>query len=68
MNFVTIFKTLNSVDADLAASRLAAAGFHPEIVNESVGLSPGGILVQVPEDEAGDAQEFLADSGQTPQA
>jgi hypothetical protein len=51
----------------LARSRLEAAGFHPEVLHELSSLSmdgyamaAGGILVQVPDEEAADAKEFLA--------
>jgi hypothetical protein len=70
MQLVTIFKTLNSVEAELASSRLAAADFHPLIMNEAVsaGFAAGGILLQVPDDEADDAREFLASSDDKPSA
>ena len=55
------------MDAQLARSRLEAAQFHAVVTHELSALSmdgyalaAGGILVQVPEDEAADAKEFLA--------
>jgi hypothetical protein len=73
MQMITVFTALNPVDADLASSRLAAAGFHPAIARglaETVGfvLASGGVLVQVPDDEANDAKEFLAAPGEAPPA
>ena len=66
MELVTILTAFNPADAQLARSRLEAAGFHPFVANENAALSMdgyalavGGILVQVPEAEAADAREFL---------
>jgi hypothetical protein len=65
MNFVTIFTAFNLAETQLIRSRLEAAGFHPFIANENVSSWLGGystatmIRVQVPEDEAADAKEFL---------
>ena len=67
MEFVTVFSAFNPADAQLVRSRLEAAGFHPEVLHELSSLSmdgyamaAGGILVQVPDEEAADAKEFLA--------
>lgn len=66
MKFVTVSTRLNSADANLTASRLDAAGFHPVIKGELASLTlegsvlaAGGIQVQVPETEAAEAKEFL---------
>jgi len=66
MSLVTIFRAFNPADAHLVRSRLEAAEFHPVIMHELSSLSldgyamaAGGILVQVPEEEAADAREFL---------
>ena len=66
MDFATILTAFNPADAQLARSRLEAAGFHPFVLNENsalgcegYALAVGGILVQVPEAEAADAREFL---------
>ena len=66
MDFVTILTAFNPMDAQLARSRLEAAGFHPFVASETAALSiegyaitVGGIRVQVPEAEAADAKEFL---------
>ena len=66
MELVTVLTAFNPADAQLARSRLEAAGFHPFVANENAALSMdgyalavGGILVQVPEAEAADAREFL---------
>ncbi len=71
MKLVTVFATINSVDADLVASRLTAAEFQVTILHDGaaaniVGLTlgPSGIQVQVPEDEADEAREFLASPGE----
>jgi hypothetical protein len=66
MKLVTIFTAFNPADAQLVRSRLEAAEFHPFVTGEGAALSMegyalsvGGICVQVPEDEADDAKEFL---------
>jgi hypothetical protein len=67
MALVTVFSAFNPMDAQLARSRLEAAQFHAVVTHELSALSmdgyamaAGGILVQVPEEEAADAKEFLA--------
>jgi hypothetical protein len=66
MDFATVFTAFNPADAQLARSRLEAAGFHPFVLfensalgTEGYALAIGGILVQVSEAEAADAKEFL---------
>ncbi len=75
MQLVTVFSTFDSTEADLVSSRLSAAGFDPTILHGSaaaniVGMTLGrsGIAVQVPEDEADDAREFLAAPLEKPEA
>jgi len=67
MQLVTVYRAFNPADAHLVRSRLEAAEFHPVVTNELSALSldgyalaAGGILVQVPDEEAADAKEFLA--------
>lgn len=67
MSLVTVFTALNPMDAQLVRSRLEAAEFHPIVAHELSALSldgyalaAGGILVQVPSEEADDARELLA--------
>lgn len=69
MQLVTVHTALNPAEADLVRSRLDAAEFHPVITHglsalsiDGYALAAGGILVQVPEDEAADAWEFLVAS------
>lgn len=65
MSLVTVFSSLNAIDAELACARLEAAGMHPEVVNETsamltgVPLASGGIRVQVPDAEEAAARELL---------
>ena len=66
MSLVTVFRAFNPADAHLVRSRLDAAQFHPIIMHELSSLSldgyamaAGGILVQVPEEEASEVREFL---------
>jgi len=68
MQLITVSRAFNPADAHLVRSRLEAAGFHPVVTNELSALSldgyamaAGGILVQVPEEEAAEVQEFLAE-------
>ena len=63
---VTIRRCFNSADAQLARSLLDAAALHPEVTHELSALSldgyalaAGGILVQVPDDEADLASALL---------
>jgi hypothetical protein len=67
MSLVTVFRAFNPADAHLVRSRLEAAEFHAVVTHELSALSldgyalaAGGILVQVPDQEAEDAKEFLA--------
>ena len=67
MTLVTVATAFNPAEAQVARSRLEAAGFHAFVTHELSALSmdgyalaAGGILVQVPEQEAADAKEFLA--------
>ncbi|MFN7138909.1 MAG: putative signal transducing protein [Limisphaerales bacterium] len=72
MDFVTIYKTLNSADADLVRAQLEAAGFQAEIATEFATLelaaptTAGGIRIQVPEDQAADAKALLDATINTP--
>ena len=67
MELVTVFRAFNPAEAQLVRSRLDAAKFHAVVMNELSALSldgyamaAGGILVQVPDEEAAEAKEFLA--------
>lgn len=71
MNLVTVFTAFSPAEAQLVRSRLDAAQFHPFVADELSALSidgyslaTGGIRVQVPEDEAADAREFLNPSAE----
>jgi len=65
MELVTIATNFYLVEAELLRSRLEAAHFHPFIANEMASGWLGGIStatqlrIQVPEDEAAAAKEFL---------
>jgi hypothetical protein len=67
MELTTVFTAFNPAQAHLVRSRLEAAEFHAVVTHELSALSmdgyalaAGGILVQVPNEEAADAKEFLA--------
>lgn len=68
MKNITITTLFNLAEAQLMAAQLEAAGFHPflpdEIRSTGFTLGQGGIRIQVPEDEAAAAQEFLATPGE----
>ncbi|HEX4120524.1 MAG TPA: DUF2007 domain-containing protein [Verrucomicrobiae bacterium] len=68
MDFVTVYTALNPADADLVRSRLEANDFFVNIKNEiaarnidGYALAAGGLLVQVPEDQAESARELIHD-------
>jgi hypothetical protein len=68
MTLVTVYKAFSSADAQLIRSRLDAAGFHAVVQHELASLSmegyslgAGGILVQVPENEAEAARTLIED-------
>jgi hypothetical protein len=74
MELVTVSIALNPADAQLTRSRLEAAGFRAIVTNELSALSmdgyalaTGGIRVQVPEDEAAEAREFLQSPPASPE-
>jgi hypothetical protein len=74
MELITVFSAFNVVEADLVRARLEIAKFHPVITGLSAlsmdgySLATGGILVQVPENEAKEVREFLAEPGVPPKA
>jgi len=66
MKLITVYTAFNPAEAQLANSRLQAAGFHSVVMGELSSLSiegyaltAGGIRVQVPEPEAEDAMTLL---------
>ena len=66
MSLVTVFRAFSPAEAQLVRSRLAAANI-PAVVNHELAalsmdgysMATGGILVQVPEEEATAARELL---------
>lgn len=66
MDFATVFNAFSPAEAQLVRARLETAGFHAFVIGEGAALSmegysvaAGGIRVQVPDQEAADAKEFL---------
>ena len=66
MELVTVFRTFNPGEAELIRSRLDAANITATVTHSLAALSidgyalaAGGVLVQVPEDEAEDAKALL---------
>lgn len=70
MSIKTVFRALNSAEAQLVRSQLEAANFNVFVADESSALSmdgyvlgAGGIRIQVPDNEEEDAREFLKSCG-----
>ena len=66
----TVFRALNSAEAQLIRSQLEAANFNVFVADETSALSmegyvlgAGGIRIQVPDSEREDASEFLRSCG-----
>ncbi len=66
MSLVTVYRAFSPADAQLVRSRLEAAELHPEVANElsalgmdGYSMAAGGILVQVPPEEADQAREII---------
>jgi|SwirhisoilCB3_FD_contig_51_1407207_length_439_multi_2_in_0_out_0_2 hypothetical protein len=66
MSLVTIFKAFSPIEAEMTRARLETAGFHAVVMGELAAMSmegysmaTGGIRVQVPDEEAAEAREFL---------
>lgn len=67
VTFVTIAQLPSEIEAKLLADRLQEAGFHPRLANDQLQRALGtvyayanSVWVQVPEDEASNAQEIAA--------
>jgi len=65
MDFVTVHTTFSAAEAQLVRARLEASNFHPNVANEASvtfqGFSESTLIrVEVPENEAGEAKDFLA--------
>lgn len=70
---VTIYRALNIAQAQLVCSRLQAAGFDAVVSHElaalsmeGYSLSTGGVRIEVPSDQAEEAQAFLNSSDTLP--
>jgi hypothetical protein len=66
MELITVSRAFNPAAAHLTRARLEVAGFHAFVTHETAALSmdgyamaAGGILVQVPDEEAAEAKTFL---------
>ena len=66
-SFVTIAQFPSEIEAKLLADRLLEAGFHPRLANDQLQRALGtvyaytnSVWVQVPEEEASNAQEIAA--------
>ena len=66
MKLVTVYSAFNPTQAQLIRSRLDASGFHAVVQHELASLTlegysmaAGGILVQVPENEAEEARQLI---------
>ena len=64
MKLVTIFSTFSAGEAEMVRSRLEAAEFDVTLANDlSTTLAPGGVLIQVPEQQAEEARALLESPG-----
>lgn len=70
MKLVTVHRSFNPAEADVVRSRLEAAQFDVAMSHDLAALSldgyalaAGGILIQVPEDQADAARELIANAG-----
>ena len=66
MKLITVYRTFSAGDAHLVCSRLDASKLQASVAHELAALSmdgyalaAGGILVQVPEDQAEEAREII---------
>ena len=66
MSLVTVYRTFSAGDAQLVRSRLDAANLQATVAHELAALSmdgyalaAGGILVQVPAEQAAEAREII---------
>ncbi len=73
MEYVTVYRAFNPADGELVRSRLEANGFMVNLKNdiaarsiEGYAMGTGGILVQVPEDQAPDARALLDSQARPP--
>lgn len=70
MKLVAVATHFNLPAAELVRARLEAAGFHPFIANENTAGWFGGtstvaqLRIEVPENEADEAREFLKSSAE----
>ncbi len=74
MKLVTVYRTFSPADAHLVRSRLEASDLQAIVTNELSSLSldgysmaAGGVLVQVPEDQAEAARELIEMDSPTPE-
>ncbi len=73
MNLVTVYRSFSIAEAQLVRSRLDAAAMHPTVSNEYAAVAMdgysqavGGVLVQVPEEEAEAARQLITDDPNPP--
>ena len=66
MHPVTVFHAFSAAEAQLVRSRLEVAGYQAQVIHELASLSldgysmaTGGILVQVPDEQAAEARELI---------
>ena len=69
MELITVFKSFSPAEAQLVRSRLEVAGYEAQVAHELASLSmdgysmaTGGILVQVPDDQAVEARALITAS------
>lgn len=67
MSLITVYRSFNEAEAQLAKSRLEAADIEVYLAHElaataaeGFSMATGGVLVQVPDDKAEEAKALLA--------
>tara|TARA_Y100000588_G_scaffold388504_1_gene488863 strand:+ start:1367 stop:1597 length:231 start_codon:yes stop_codon:yes gene_type:complete len=66
MDLVTVFRTYNTVEAQVICSRLQADGIQASVVDETAAMyleagtfTTGGVRVQVPDNQAAEARRVI---------
>ncbi|MEC8929158.1 MAG: DUF2007 domain-containing protein [Verrucomicrobiota bacterium] len=66
MDLVTVFRTYNTVEAQVICSRLQADGIQASVVDETAAMyleagtfTTGGVRVQVPDHQAAEARRVI---------
>ena len=65
MNLITVYRSFNDAEARVVHSALEAAGLDASVENEELGstlaVTTGGVRVCVPEEQAEEARQLVAE-------